>query len=86
MFTWGVISGAHGVRRRARRASTCVRVLLGIAEAGFFPGIIFFLTLWFPAVYRGADHRLLHGGDSAVHGHRRAGVRAAARDWTASWA
>jgi nitrate/nitrite transporter NarK len=27
-------------------------VLLGIAEAGFFPGIIFFLTLWFPAVYR----------------------------------
>src|SRR6266511_1579346 len=29
-----------------------VRVLLGIAEAGFFPGIIFFLTLWFPAVYR----------------------------------
>ena len=29
-----------------------VRVLLGAAEAGFFPGIIFYLTLWFPAVYR----------------------------------
>ena len=29
-----------------------VRVLLGIAEAGFFPGIIFYLTLWFPSVYR----------------------------------
>src|SRR5580692_570604 len=29
-----------------------VRVLLGVAEAGFFPGIIFYLTLWFPAVYR----------------------------------
>ncbi|MDB5405005.1 MAG: transporter [Rhodopila sp.] len=29
-----------------------VRVLLGIAEAGFFPGIIFYLTLWFPGVYR----------------------------------
>jgi nitrate/nitrite transporter NarK len=27
-------------------------VLLGIAEAGFFPGLIFYLTLWFPAVYR----------------------------------
>jgi ACS family tartrate transporter-like MFS transporter len=26
--------------------------LLGVAEAGFFPGIIFFLTLWFPASYR----------------------------------
>ena len=29
-----------------------VRVLLGVAEAGFFPGIIFFITLWFPAAYR----------------------------------
>ena len=30
-----------------------VRALLGFAEAGFFPGIIFYLTLWFPSVYRG---------------------------------
>ena len=29
-----------------------LRFLLGAAEAGFFPGIIYFLTLWFPAVYR----------------------------------
>jgi MFS family permease len=29
-----------------------VRLLLGAAEAGFFPGIIFYLTLWFPSVYR----------------------------------
>jgi MFS family permease len=29
-----------------------LRFLLGLAEAGFFPGIIFFLTLWFPSVYR----------------------------------
>jgi MFS transporter, ACS family, tartrate transporter len=29
-----------------------LRILLGIAEAGFFPGIIFLLTLWFPAKYR----------------------------------
>jgi MFS transporter, ACS family, tartrate transporter len=27
-------------------------LLLGACEAGFFPGIIFYLTLWFPAVYR----------------------------------
>ncbi len=26
-----------------------IRVLLGIAEAGFFPGVIYFLTCWFPA-------------------------------------
>jgi MFS family permease len=30
-----------------------VRFLLGAAEAGFFPGMIFYLTLWFPAAYRG---------------------------------
>jgi MFS family permease len=29
-----------------------VRFLLGVAEADFFPGMIFFLTLWFPAAYR----------------------------------
>jgi MFS family permease len=29
-----------------------LRVLLGAAEAGFFPGIIFYLTLWFPTEYR----------------------------------
>src|SRR5947209_11819826 len=29
-----------------------LRVLLGAAEAGFFTGIIFYLTLWFPAEYR----------------------------------
>ena len=29
-----------------------LRFLLGFAEAGFFPGIIFFLILWFPAAYR----------------------------------
>jgi MFS family permease len=29
-----------------------IRVLLGAAEAGFFPGIIYFLTLWFPSLYR----------------------------------
>jgi MFS family permease len=29
-----------------------LRLVLGACEAGFFPGIIFYLTLWFPAVYR----------------------------------
>ena len=32
-----------------RGASTCIRVLLGLAEAGFFPGIILYLSYWFPA-------------------------------------
>jgi ACS family tartrate transporter-like MFS transporter len=51
MFTWGIVSGATAFVRGETSFYT-VRVLLGIAEAGFFPGIIFFLTLWYPAVYR----------------------------------
>jgi ACS family tartrate transporter-like MFS transporter len=51
MFSWGVVSGATAFVR-GEMSFFAVRVLLGIAEAGFFPGIIFFLTLWFPAVYR----------------------------------
>jgi ACS family tartrate transporter-like MFS transporter len=51
MFTWGLISGAMAFIG-GETSFYLLRVLLGIAEAGFFPGIIFYLTLWFPAVYR----------------------------------
>ncbi len=51
MFTWGLVSGAM-VFVQGEASFYVVRVLLGAAEAGFFPGIIFYLTLWFPAVYR----------------------------------
>jgi D-galactonate transporter len=51
MFTWGIVSAATAFVR-GEASFYVVRVLLGIAEAGFFPGIIFYLTLWFPSVYR----------------------------------
>ncbi len=51
MFTWGIVSGATAFVT-GEISFYIVRVLLGIAEAGFFPGIIFYLTLWFPGVYR----------------------------------
>jgi MFS transporter, ACS family, tartrate transporter len=51
MFTWGVVSGGMAFIV-GENSFYVLRVLLGIAEAGFFPGVIFFLTLWFPAVYR----------------------------------
>ena len=51
MFTWGVLSGAMAFVS-GEVSFYIVRVLLGAAEAGFFPGIIFFLTLWFPTNYR----------------------------------
>jgi D-galactonate transporter len=52
MLTWGVLSGAMAFIG-GETGFYVVRVLLGAAEAGFFPGIIFYLTLWFPAAYRG---------------------------------
>ena len=51
MFTWGLISGAQAFVT-GELSFNIVRLLLGVAEAGFFPGIIFFLTLWFPSAYR----------------------------------
>jgi MFS transporter, ACS family, tartrate transporter len=47
MITWGVISSATMLVRSAE-AFYAARFLLGAAEAGFFPGIIFYLTGWFP--------------------------------------
>jgi MFS transporter, ACS family, tartrate transporter len=51
MITWGLLSGAMAFIG-GETGFYVVRVLLGAAEAGFFPGIIFFLTLWFPSLYR----------------------------------
>ena len=51
MFTWGLVSGAQAFVT-GETSFNVVRTLLGVAEAGFFPGIIFFLTLWFPSAYR----------------------------------
>jgi MFS family permease len=47
----GLVSGAMCLVR-GETSFYVVRVLLGAAEAGFFPGIIFYLTLWFPGLYR----------------------------------
>ncbi|KTS06755.1 membrane protein [Methylobacterium radiotolerans] len=52
MLTWGLLSGAMAFVV-GETSFYAVRLLLGAAEAGFFPGIIFYLTLWFPARYRG---------------------------------
>jgi MFS family permease len=47
MITWGLVSALTMFARTA--TSFCsLRFLLGAAEAGFFPGIIYYLTLWFP--------------------------------------
>src|SRR6201994_3998102 len=60
MITWGIVSAGFpfipSISAKTAMANEWVfyflRLLLGACEAGFFPGIIFYLTLWFPAVYR----------------------------------
>uniref|UniRef100_UPI00061B04FF MFS transporter n=1 Tax=Mycobacterium sp. UM_Kg1 TaxID=1545691 RepID=UPI00061B04FF len=51
MLTWGIVSTAIAFVPNAATL-VALRFLLGVAEAGFFPGIIFYLTLWFPAEQR----------------------------------
>ncbi len=51
MISWGVISACMIFVRGAWSFYT-MRFLLGIAEAGFFPGVIFYLTLWYPSRLR----------------------------------
>jgi MFS family permease len=52
MLTWGLISAAHALAWNGP-SLYALRALLGAAEAGLVPGVIFYLTLWFPAAYRG---------------------------------
>jgi len=51
MLTWGIISGAMAFVQ-GPMSLYVLRFLLGVAEAGFFPGIILYLSYWFPARHR----------------------------------
>jgi D-galactonate transporter len=52
MISWGVISGAM-IFVTGPALFYVMRFLLGVAEAGFFPGVILYLTYWYPANRRG---------------------------------
>jgi sugar phosphate permease len=51
MVTWGLVSAATALVV-GPTSFYFMRALLGAAEAGFFPGIAFYLATWFPAEYR----------------------------------
>src|SRR6202158_6562933 len=58
MISWGIVSGAFAFIPSIAGATGVsnegvfytLRLLLCACEAGFFPGIVFYLTLWFPVV------------------------------------
>src|SRR5205814_772627 len=51
MITWGLCSAAFALIG-GPISFLVLRFLLGVAEAGFFPGVILFLTYWYPTHYR----------------------------------
>jgi ACS family tartrate transporter-like MFS transporter len=51
MVSWGIVSACMALVTTPT-AFYALRLLLGVAEAGFFPGIILYLSFWFPARHR----------------------------------
>src|SRR5246127_815219 len=51
MITWGFLAGAMALVK-GPHSFYAIRLLLGAGEAGFFPGVILYLSYWFPAEYR----------------------------------
>ena len=52
MFTWGIVATAMAFVQTPMQFYIA-RFLLGLLEAGFFPGIILYLTYWYPSARRG---------------------------------
>ncbi|MES2262916.1 MAG: MFS transporter [Pseudomonadota bacterium] len=51
MITWGLAAAATALAT-SPNSFYAIRAVLGIAEAGFFPGVIYYLSVWFPPQYR----------------------------------
>ena len=52
MLSWGIVATAMALVR-GPKSFYGMRFVLGLAEAGFFPGMILYLTFWYPAARRG---------------------------------
>ena len=61
MVSWGIISGCM-MFVSTPSMFYLLRFLLGLAEAGFFPGIIYYLSIWYPEARRGRIYALFMTG------------------------
>ncbi|WP_406689131.1 MFS transporter [Saccharopolyspora sp. ID03-671] len=61
MVTWGVISAAMSLVN-SEFLFYLMRFLLGVAEAGFFPGVILYITYWVPHAFRARCNALFYFG------------------------
>ena len=78
MITWGLIS-AGMMFVQGELSFYVMRLLLGAAEAGFLPGIVYYLSQWFPRRATRQGGVVVHDRHSAVHRVRRAAVRMVVR-------
>jgi D-galactonate transporter len=62
IITWGIVSACTALVRTPWEFYTA-RFLLGVAEAGFFPGMILYLTYWFPSHRRARMVAILMAGN-----------------------
>ena len=76
MITWGILASAM-MFATGPKSFYVLRFLLGLAEAGFFPGMILYLTYWFPPPVSGAQCRSVYDGNGAGRRCRRTGLRSA---------
>jgi len=72
--SWGVISACM-IFVKGERSFYAMRFLLGLAEAGFFPGVIFYLTLWYPSKLRSTRTAWFVGRDRSIRSSRQSHIR-----------
>jgi D-galactonate transporter len=87
MISWGLISGAT-MFVTTPAGFYALRFLLGVAEAGFFPGVIYYLTRWYPTERRGKVTALFMTGIAicSVVGSLLSGWIMQGLDGTQGWA
>nr|WP_218169421.1 MFS transporter [Pseudomonas gingeri] len=65
MFTWGLVATAMAFVQNETHFYI-LRFLLGVAEAGFFPGVIYYFTRWLPGVERGKAIAIFLSGSAVA--------------------
>ncbi|MCQ4160644.1 MFS transporter [Roseomonas sp. GC11] len=65
MITWGILSALFMFVENAWQFYV-LRFLLGLAEAGFYPGVILYLTYWFPSSRRAKMFAIFQAGSPAA--------------------
>lgn len=74
MISWGIISACM-IFVRCTWSFYAMRFLLGVAEAGFFPGVIFYLTLWYPSRLRATRTAWFVAAIAVFRGNRQSHIR-----------